>query len=118
MPGRKRMSHSFISYALELLKFGTIKDVADHLGVGWDLIKEIHLQELEVKYQEIPLSDVEYLSIDEFSIRKGHKYMTVISNIKTGRIIYAVEGRKQEDIEFFLQELKKKAQNYARSAWI
>ena len=101
------MSRSFIIYALDLLKFGTIKDVADHLGVGWDAIKEIHTQELERKYEDIPISGVEYLAIDEFSIKKRHKYMTVISDMKTGRIIHAIEGRKQEDIEPFLQKLKK-----------
>ena len=108
MQGRRKMSRSFIIYALDLLKFGTIKDVADHLGVGWDAIKEIHTQELERKYEDIPISGVEYLAIDEFSIKKRHKYMTVISDMKTGRIIHAIEGRKQEDIEPFLQKLKKK----------
>jgi len=51
MPGTKRMTYSFIHYALELLKFGTIKDVANHLGVGWDTVKEIHKDALQKKYE-------------------------------------------------------------------
>jgi transposase len=34
------------------------------------------------------------VAIDEFSIRKGHKYMTVVSDLRAGRIIHAVEGRR------------------------
>ena len=44
--------------------------------------------------------------MDEFSIKKGHKYMTVFLDLRTGRIIYACEGRSIEKIEPFLQKLK------------
>jgi transposase len=40
--GKHRMSQTFVRYALELLQFGTIKDVATHLGVSWDVIKDLH----------------------------------------------------------------------------
>jgi transposase len=116
MQGMKRMTRSFIRYALDLLQFGTIKDVADHVGMGWDAIKEIHKEALEKKYDDIPLEDVEYVAIDEFSIRKGHKYMTVISDLRAGRIIHAVEGRKEEDIAPFLEKLKKKPVTYEQFA--
>ena len=116
MPGMKRMTRSFIRYALDLLQFGTIKDVANHVGTGWDAIKEIHKEALERKYDDIPLEDVEYVTIDEFSIRKGHKYMTVFSDLKSGRIIHAVEGRKEEDIAPFLKKLKKKLITCEQSA--
>ena len=90
MPGIKRMTRSFVRYTLDLLQFGPIKDVASHVGLGWDI------------------AELEFISIDEFSIRKGHKYMTVVSDLKTGRVIHAVEGRKKEDINPFLKKLKKK----------
>lgn len=106
--GKERITHSFTTYALELLKFGTIKDVSRHLGVGWDLIKGIHKSYLQNRYMEIDMSKVEYVSIDEFSIAKRHKYMTTVMDIATGRILYAIEGRKKDDIAPILRELKKK----------
>jgi len=108
LKGRGRMTKSFVRYLKSLLQFATIKDVANFAGVGWDTVKRIHKEFLQQRYQNIPLEDVKYISIDEFSIRKRHKYMTVVTDIKTGQIIHAVEGRKKEDVECFFKKLKKK----------
>jgi transposase len=108
--GKQRMSNSFVSYALDLLKFGTIKDVANHLNIGWDVVKGIHKKYLGNLYEDIDISNIKYISIDEFAIAKRHKYMTIILDIQSGRIIYAIEGRKKKDIEPTLKELKKKPQ--------
>lgn len=107
--GKQRMTKGFIDHALDLLRMGTVDDVAKHLNVGWDTIKDIHKTFLNKEYEKIDLADIQYVSIDEFAIRKGHTYMTVVSDCKTGRIIHAVEGRKAEDISPFLKQLKKKA---------
>jgi len=116
--GQERMSHSFVAYALDLLRFGTIKDVSQHLGISWDVVKKIHKKFLEKKYEIVDVSEVEYVSIDEFSIAKRHKYMTTIMDIKTGRILYAVEGRKKKDIASSLKDLKKKHLNLKLLQWI
>jgi hypothetical protein len=55
--------------------------------------------------------DLVYLGIDEFSLRKGHKYMTIFMNLNTGRIIHAVEGRAAEIVAPFLKLLAKKPVN-------
>jgi transposase len=118
MKETKRMTRSFIRLAGELLAFGTIQDVAAFLGIGWDTVKRIHKDYLQTKYQKIPLEDVEYISIDEFSIKKGHRYMTVVTDLRSGAIIHAVEGRKKEDIAPFFKELKKKPPSCKQFAWI
>lgn len=105
--GKQRMTQSFVNHILDLMKMGTVKDVADHLGIGWDTVKTIHKDFLRNEYAEIDIEDIKYVSVDEFSIRKGHTYMTIFSDIKTGRIIHAVEGRKKKNIIPFLKELKK-----------
>lgn len=110
MPGSRRMARSFIRMAGDLLTFGTIKDVAAFLGIGWDTVKRIHKEYLKSKYRKISLEEIEYVSIDEFSIKKGHNYMTVITDIRSGAIIYAVEGRKKENVKSFFEKLKKSPQ--------
>jgi transposase len=107
--GKHRYVRSFALTVQDLLKFGTIQSVSAYLGVGWDLVKEIHKTRLSQIYRKIELRDVRYIGIDEFSIRKGHEYMTIFTDLKTGRILHAVEGRSKEDIRPFIEKLSRKA---------
>ena len=109
MDGKHRYTRSFALIALELLRFGTIKDVAHYLRVGWDLVKGIHKAKLQNLYRTMPIHKLKYLGIDEFSLRKGHKYMTIFIDLQEGRIIHAVEGRSKDDIQPFLTVLARKA---------
>lgn len=97
--GKQRMVSAFVKYVLCLIAIGTILGVARFLGVGWDLVKNIHKDHLNRKYQEIPFDELEFLSIDEFSIRKGHNYMTIFVEIRTGLILHAAEGRSKHTDE-------------------
>lgn len=108
MLGKRRYVRSFALTVLDLLRFGTIQAVARYLHVGWDLVKEIHTAKLQTLYRRIPLQKVRCLGIDEFSLRKGHEYMTVFLDLERGRILPAVEGKSQEAITPFLQKLAKK----------
>ena len=107
--GKHRFVRSFALTVLDLLRFGTIQSVARYLDVSWDLIKEIHRMKLMGLYRRIPLHKVTYIGIDEFSIRRGHHYMTIFVDLKTGRILKAVEGKSKESIMPFLKTLATKA---------
>ena len=73
------------------------------LRVGWDLVKEIHKTWLAAQYRAVNLSEVRYLGIDEFSLKKRHTYMTIFVDLQSGRILHAVEGTSKEAISPFLQ---------------
>ena len=107
--GLERYTRSFAHTVLDLLRFGTIKAVANYLHVSWSLVKDIHKIKLARIYRSISFADVEYLGMDEFSIRKNHTYMTIFVDLQTGRILHAVEGTRKEVISPFLKRVKKKA---------
>ncbi len=109
MDGKHRYVRSFALTVLDLLKFGTIRSVAEYLGVGWDLVKDIHKERLSFFYRKIPLHKVKYIGVDEFSIRKGHEYMTVFTDIETGRVLHAVEGKGRDDVRPFIEKLSRRA---------
>jgi transposase len=109
MSGAKRYSRAFALTAMDLLQFGTIQAVASYLQVGWDMIKEIHKTRLQARYRAPHLKDLVYLSIDEFSIRKGHTYMTIFVDQRKGRILHAVAGRSMADIVPFMQKVARQA---------
>jgi transposase len=107
--GKKRYTRRFAKFAIDLLHWMTISGTANLLNVGWDLIKDIHKDHLKRRYKSPPLENLEYLGIDEFSLRKGHNYMSIFVDLKSGRILHAVEGRSGKDIEPFLKRIKKRS---------
>ncbi len=107
--GKQRYTRSFALTVLDMLRFATIKAVSDFLHVSWNVVKEIHKDKLSKTYRHISLTDVKYLGVDEFSIRKHHSYMTIFVNLQTGRILHAVEGRSKEAISHFLKRVKRSA---------
>jgi transposase len=109
MTGTHRFVRSFALTVLDMLRFGTIRSVAQYLGVGWDLVKNIHKERLQFLYRKIPLRAVEVIGIDEFSLKEGHLYMTVVTELRTGRVLHAVEGKGKEGIRPFLETLARKA---------
>ena len=111
MKGKSRMSRSFTRMAIDLLSFSTIKSVANFLKVSWDCIKDLHKEKLTKLYRQIFLKELIYISGDEIAIEKGHKYMTIFTDVKSGRIIHAIEGKDIAAVTPFLKRLKKKAIN-------
>ena len=81
---QRRHTRAFARYALELTRFGTIRDVALHLGVGWDLIKDLKKRDLHRRYHPPRLRDLKHLAIDELCIGRGHRYRTLVLDLDTG----------------------------------
>ena len=51
------------------------------------------------------LADLVRIGIDEIAYRKGHRYLTVIVDHSSGRLVWAKEGRNQDTLEAFFDEL-------------
>ena len=47
---RRHYTKAFERYALELGRLMTIQDVAQHLGVSWDTIKDIQKRDLQRRF--------------------------------------------------------------------
>ena len=102
---KRRYTHAFKHYAISLLQFSTVQDVAKHLGVGWDLIKEMDKSDLK-KFQNPSLKTVQQIAIDEISIGRRHRYITVVLDIQTGAIIFLGDGKGADSLDPFWKKLK------------
>lgn len=106
--GNVSYTYKFSRYILDLLRLGaTISDVAKHLGVGWDMVKDMHKRYLKRKYSHPDLSKVKRIGIDEFAVRKGHVYKTIVVDLDTGRIIYVGDGRGSDSLTAFWKRIKR-----------
>ena len=97
--GSQSYTFRFAKYVIDLLRSMTLKDVAGRLGVSWDLVKEIHMKYLSGKYEPPSLEGVENIGIDEFAVKKGHVYKTIVVDLNTGRILYVGEGNGADALE-------------------
>lgn len=93
---------------VDLLRSMTLKDVALRLHVSWDTVKEIHSAYLNRKYAPPSLDGVENIGIDEFAVRKGHVYKTIVVDLDSGRVIYVGDGKGDDALKGFWKRVRKK----------
>jgi transposase len=103
---RRRYTRAFARYVLQLSRHMTIKHVAEHLGAGWDTVKEIQRTHLERHYARPPLKHLRKLAIDEIATRKGHVYMTVVLDLETGVVVFVGDGKGADSLLPFWKRLR------------
>jgi transposase len=103
----KRYTRFFERHVLDLLGGMTCLDVALHLGVSWKTVKSIEKTRLKQKYGKIPLKEVKHIAIDEIAVAKGHKYMTLVLDLDSGRVIFIGKGKDEKALAPFWKKLKR-----------
>lgn len=90
-----------------LLRCMTIQDVAKLLHLSWDVVKEMHLKHLERRYRRPSLRGVESIGIDEFAVRRGHIYKTIVVDLISGRILHTGDGKGADALDEFWKRVRK-----------
>ena len=98
---RRTYTKSFERYVLDLSRHMTIKDVACHLGVSWDVVKEIQKKSLHRRFSKPRLKHVKQIAIDEISTGKGHQYITIVMDLKSGAVIHVGQGKGGDALGLF-----------------
>ena len=104
---RRSHTKSFERYALELSSRMTIQDTARHLAVSWDTIKDIQKRYLRRRFSKPTLNRLRRIAIDEISIGKGHRYLTVVLDLDSGAVVFVGEGKGSETLEPFWKRLRR-----------
>ncbi len=104
---RRHYTRAFEQYALELSHRMTIKDAATHLEVSWDVIKDIQKRHLKRRFAKPKLGKLKMIAIDEISIGKGHNYITLVMDLKTGAVVFVGDGKGADALDLFRRRLKR-----------
>ena len=104
---KKHYTHAFERYALELSRLMTIQDVADHLVIGWDTIKEIQAKYLKRKFGKPKLHKLKQIAIDEINVGKGHRYLTIVLNLLSGVVVFVGDGKGADALKPFWKRLRR-----------
>jgi transposase len=103
---RVTYTKAFQQYALELLRDMTIQDVADHLAISWDVIKEIQKADLKRRYDRPKLKHLRHIAIDEISVAKGHVYLTIVLDLESGVVVHVGRGKGEDALRDFWTRLR------------
>jgi len=101
-----RYTRSFERYVLELSSHTTIADAANHLGVSWDVVKDIQKRYLQRKFSRPRLTHLKRIAIDEIYVGKKRKYLTIVLDLGTGAVVFVGEGKGANALEPFWKRLK------------
>lgn len=102
---RRSYTRAFERYALELSQHMTIKAVADHLGISWDVIKDIQKRDLQRRFSRPRLADLQHIAIDEIHLGKKQGYATVVLDLASGAIVFVGSGKGADALEPFWKRL-------------
>lgn len=87
----------------------TIKDVARELHLDWETVKELEKQYMREQLRRAGNPAPRVIGIDEISIRRGHTYRIVVSDLLRKRPIwFGGQGRTEKDLDLFYTELGSK----------
>jgi len=103
---RRSYTRGFERYALELGRHMTIQDVARHLGVSWDVIKDMQKRYLLRRFAKPRLKHLRKIAIDEISIGRGHRYLTVVLDLDSGAVVFVGDGKGSDSLKPFWKRLR------------
>jgi len=103
---RRSYTKAFERHVLGLSQHMTIQDVARHLQVGWDVVKDIQKRYLGRKFRRVKLKHVRQIAIDEIAIGRGHRYLTVVLDLDSGAVVFVGDGKGADALKPFWKRLK------------
>lgn len=87
----------------------TIKDVAKELKLDWHAVKALEKEYMQEQLRRNPVAAPCTIGIDEISLRKGHSYRILVSDLERRRPIwYGGEDRSEESMDMFYEWLGSK----------
>ena len=104
---RVSYTKAFQRYALELSRHMTIQDVAEHLVISWDVIKDIQKENLQRRFGKPKLKHLRQIAIDEISTAKGHRYLTIVLDLESGAVVHVGRGKGGNALKDFWIRLRR-----------
>jgi len=107
----------FAYYVGRRCRSSTIKDVAKELRLDWSTVKALEMQYMRAQLRRHPPRKPAIIGIDEVSLRKGHVYRIVVSDLVRHRPLwFGGKDRSEDSMDAFYKELGSQASGRIRMA--
>lgn len=100
-----RFTALFERFAIDALQEMSITGVCRLLRVSWDEADTIIERAVRRGLNRMELKGLRKIGIDEKAVKKGHKYITVVYDLATSRVIWVGKDRKKETLDAFFASL-------------
>lgn len=104
----QRMTKRLAETLARLAQVLPITQVAQLYHVSWDAVKQIDKRALAARLGPMEASDlsgVRRIAIDEFALRRGQRYATLVVDVDTKRVVWIHRGRDAEALGGFFAAL-------------
>lgn len=99
----------FAFYVGRRCRDSSLQDIARELHLDWKTVKVLEMQYMREQLRRVGMPGPKVIGIDEISLRKGHTYRIVVSDLKRKRAIwFGGKDRSEESLDLFFQELGSK----------
>jgi transposase len=107
----------FAYYVGRRCRSATIKDIAEEWHLDWDAVKELDKQYMRAQLARAGTPGPKAIGIDEISIRRGHTYRIVVSDLHRRRAIwFGGQDRSEASMDEFYRFLGEKKAKAIRLA--
>lgn len=103
-----RCTRRFERLLFRLTKTMPVKDVSELEGVDWRMVKDAEIRHIQGLLRKRNLEGITGLGIDEVSEKKGHRYLSLITDINKRRVIWVGRGRDRAVLKKFFNWFGKK----------
>jgi len=86
-----------------LTDYMPVKAVAEQERVDWRTVKDAEIRYIVGLLRKRELDDITELGIDEVSEKKGHRYLTLVTDLKKRRVIWVGRGNDGAVIRAFFR---------------
>ncbi len=84
----------------------TIKDVAKELSLDWHTVKELDKEYMRKQLAKYPPTKPRVIGVDEISVKRGHEYRIIVSDLERRRPIwFGGADRSEESMDLFYKDL-------------
>jgi transposase len=97
----QRLTHRLRQYIYDLCKLLPVAEVARHLDLDPKTVKAVDQEFLQKEFGQTDYADLRLLAIDEIAVKKGYRYMTVVLDYISGRVVWTGQGHDKDTLDQF-----------------
>lgn len=100
-----RFTALFEALVIDWLREASIAAVSRRLDLSWDEVDTVLRRAVERGLERRELAPPEHVAVDEVSQRRGHRYLTVVSDRVRGCVLHVEPDRRRSSLAAFYQQL-------------